>query len=63
MRDFHPLSSKKCYACLNWDGVRTVYHTEKKIKVDDTEKGACKYWHKNFQGRDICEQFNPIRSP
>lgn len=61
MRDFHPLNQKRCFACMNWDGVRTVYSTEHKVKVDDTDEANCRYWHKKYHGRDTCEQFNPIK--
>ncbi len=61
MRDLRPMNAKRCYACLNWDGVRTVYHSEKKIKADDNEKANCRFYHQPRFGHDSCEQFNPIQ--
>lgn len=60
MRDFLPLHKKHCYACINWDGNRTVYADEGKIKVDEREKAHCRLWHEDRAGSQECERFIPI---
>jgi hypothetical protein len=61
MQDLLPLSTKHCYSCMNWEGVRTVYTKDKKVKADSKENANCVYWHKKVLGGKCCEQFNPIR--
>ena len=60
MRDFFPLNQQHCYACLNWDGNRTVYHKDNIIKADDHEKANCSVFHELRMGRQECDKFNPI---
>lgn len=61
MRDIRPLNQRRCFTCLNWDGTRTIYQAEKKIKCDDTDSANCRYWHQPKHGHDVCDQHNPIK--
>ncbi len=60
MRDTQPMNKKKCYACLNWDGNRTLDAAKKTITVDLNEKANCKLWHKPFAAKDDCDKINQI---
>lgn len=59
-RDFHSANVKRCYACGNWEGNRTFYSAERKVKVDDRESANCHFWHKKTDGSDTCEQYVPM---
>ncbi|HNY22089.1 MAG TPA: hypothetical protein PKO22_08070 [Treponemataceae bacterium] len=54
------MNKKKCYACLNWDGNRTLDAAKKTITVDLNEKANCKLWHKLFAAKDECDKINQI---
>jgi hypothetical protein len=60
-KDYKPMMEAHCYACMNWDGVRSLVYEKKKILADDREHANCRFWHKAMQGSDTCNQFNPIQ--
>jgi len=60
-KDYKSINAKQCYACMNWDGTRSVSAEKKQILVDDRVYANCRYWHVKQQGDDTCVQCNPIR--
>jgi len=60
-KDYEAMNEKRCYACMNWDGIRSVDSAKRKILVDQRDTSNCRYWHVNKQGDDTCVQFNPIQ--
>ncbi len=59
-RDFHSADAKRCYCCGNWDGNRTFYNAERKVKVDDRETANCRFYHTKKDGNDSCDQWVPM---
>lgn len=61
MNDFKPFSKKKCYACTQWDGVRSLEQKDKGIKVDVGSEGMCRVHHTKVKGSHTCPEFYPLR--
>jgi hypothetical protein len=52
---------KKCYACIQWEGIRTFYPATRQIKVDAGSEGKCLITHQKTKGGGHCDQFFPLR--
>lgn len=60
-QDFKPAESGKCYACIQWEGVRSYYPEKKIFKVDVKREGRCLVLQKNVKGESTCEHYFPLR--
>ncbi len=60
-RDLKESGVRKCYACIQWDGVRTFYPEKKQVKVDVGTDGTCLLTHQKTKGSNHCDQFFPLR--
>jgi len=51
---------KHCFACVQWDGQRTIDPKTKAVKVDKTKEENCRLHHKTMKGSGTCEHFFPL---
>lgn len=60
MQDFHPVETKRCYACIQWQGARTYEPQKKMIRVDAGRMGNCLMKRTLVRGSAACDQFFPL---
>lgn len=60
-QDFKKAGVKKCYACIQWEGLRTYYPDKKQIKVAPSHEGNCLVQHKKFKGTHFCDNYEMLR--
>jgi hypothetical protein len=61
MQDFHEFGARHCYACIQWDGRRTIDQTAKKIRADIGSEGRCLVKHASVRGTHSCELYFPLK--
>lgn len=60
-QDFKPIIAKRCYACIQWEGIRS-YDPEKKIvKVDVGREGKCLVHRTMVKGDHYCDAFFQLK--
>jgi hypothetical protein len=57
-REFKKKESKRCFACLQWDGTRSYDREKDIIKVDDMKEDNCRILHKKVRGSAVCDRFS-----
>lgn len=60
-QDIHQLGARHCYACIQWDGARSVDHEAKTIRADISSEGRCLIKHQTAKGTHICELYFPLK--
>jgi hypothetical protein len=60
-QDILKLGAHHCYACIQWDGTRTVEHEKKQIRADAVSEGICLVKHSKVKGNHVCELYFPIK--
>jgi hypothetical protein len=60
-QDIYHFGAKHCYACIQWDGRRTVEQDSKTIRTDAGSEGRCLVKHQNVKGTYYCDLFFPIK--
>lgn len=63
-QNFEPLGKKRCYACIQWEGNRTMSldkNGKKVLKVDIVSEGHCVVHHCKMRGSKTCDQFFPLQ--
>lgn len=60
-RDLQPANKKNCYTCIQWQGARSLFKDQQKIKVDVREAGNCALWHRPMRGNQVCEHHDFLR--
>lgn len=53
-KEYKPIGTKRCYACIQWSCERTV-DKEKGIKVDTNAEAICLIYHKKTKGSFYCD--------
>jgi hypothetical protein len=61
MQDLHQIGTRHCYACIQWDGTRTVDRTAKMIRADIGSEGRCLVKHTSVRGTHTCELYFPLK--
>ena len=60
-QDFKKAGVPRCYACIQWEGLRTYYPDKKVFKVSENREGNCRIFHKKVKGSHTCEHFDAVR--
>jgi len=63
-QDFEPLNKKRCYACIQWDGIRTIsvdQDGKKVLRVDKHVDGYCNQRHLKIRGDKTCKLFFKVQ--
>jgi hypothetical protein len=63
-QELKPLGKKRCYACIQWEGLRTIMldkNGKKVLKVDIGAEFNCAIHHCKMRGNKTCDQFFPIQ--
>ncbi len=60
-RDLKPIASKRCYACIQWEGTRTYEREKQLMRVDEGSLGNCLVKHAKTKGSFYCDQFFQLR--
>lgn len=55
-----PAKARRCYACIQWEGVRTYKREEGIIKVDQTKEAFCLLLREKKPGRGTCDKFTQL---
>ena len=61
MKDYKPLGKHHCYACIQWDGSRSLENKDKGIMVDVSSEGTCRIKHTKVKGSFLCTEFFPLK--
>jgi hypothetical protein len=56
-KDYRKMDAQRCYACLQWDGERTLDKVKRLILVDDGKESNCRLLHKKVKGSSSCDKF------
>ena len=60
-QDLYPAGSKRCFACIQWDGRRSYEPKVQMIKTDAGADGLCRLKHATVKGSSHCDQYFPLR--
>ncbi|MBL8968625.1 MAG: hypothetical protein JNG85_16595 [Spirochaetaceae bacterium] len=61
MKEMHPVGTKRCLGCIQWDGRRSFDPSRTKIQADAGSEGRCLLRHVAVKGSHTCEQHFPLR--
>jgi hypothetical protein len=61
MQELHQFGARHCYACIQWDGTRTVDQTAKMIRADIGSDGRCLVKHASVRGTHSCDLYFPLK--
>ena len=61
MQDIYPVGTRRCFACIQWDGRRSYDREAAKIKTDAGSEGWCRVKHCNTKGTHCCDNFAALR--
>ncbi len=60
-QELHPAGTRRCFACIQWDGKRSYEPERKLIKADAGCEGICRLSHHMTKGSGVCAQFYALR--
>ncbi len=60
-QDLKPIAAKRCYACIQWEGVRSYDRGTQMVKVDVGREGKCLVHRTMVKGSHFCDQFFPLK--
>jgi hypothetical protein len=60
-QDIHRFGQRHCFACIQWDGKRSVDQAAKTIRADIGSDGRCLVKHATVKGTHSCNLFFPLR--
>lgn len=60
-QDLKPIAAKRCYACIQWEGVRSYDRQTKMAKVDVGREGKCLVHRTLVKGSHYCDQFYQLQ--
>jgi hypothetical protein len=60
-QDIKPVHVKRCYSCIQWDGVRSFNRELQIVKVDAASSGFCRVLRTQTKGSHTCPQFFQMR--
>ncbi|HTX71497.1 MAG TPA: hypothetical protein VMC79_01610 [Rectinemataceae bacterium] len=61
MQEIYPAGTRRCFACIQWDGRRSYDQKTQKIKTDAGADGWCRMKHGNTRGTHVCDDFTALR--
>lgn len=60
-QDLKPIAVKRCYACIQWDGIRSYDPATKLVKVDVGREGKCLVHRTMVKGSFYCDSFFQLK--
>ncbi|HOX48586.1 MAG TPA: hypothetical protein P5165_10865 [Spirochaetia bacterium] len=60
-QELYPVGSKRCFACIQWEGRRSYDPEKKLIKADAGSAGRCLVIHQDVKGSHYCDNYFPLR--
>ena len=59
-QEFKSMDDKRCYTCIQWEGLRSWDKDTRLIKVDEKVSENCLLQHKKVRGDSVCDHFFPV---
>ena len=60
-QDILHAGTRRCYACIQWDGVRSYDAAKGSIKTDPGSEGNCRVKHAKVKGNHYCDLFFALK--
>ncbi len=60
-QDILRIGTRRCFACIQWDGRRSYDATRASIKTDPGSEGNCRVKHHPVKGNHVCDLYFPLR--